>query len=95
MGACLVRAGWAGRDTPEETLSPQPGRLRCESRSLQSLNSLLSLLGDRGAGSLDSASGVAEELGVDALQGDVSLSLGLLDAVSVRLPGLVVRRVVL
>ena len=57
--------------------------------------SLFGLLGEGSAGALDGASGVADELWVDAHLRDVSLSLGLLDAVSVGLLVLVVVRVVL
>ena len=57
--------------------------------------SLFGLLGEGGARSLDGASGVADSLGVDAHLRDVSLSLGLLDAVPVGLLVLVVVRVVL
>ena len=57
--------------------------------------SLLSLLDDSGAGSLLGASLVAEELWVDTLETGVSLSLGLVDAVSVGLLVLVVRSVIL
>lgn len=44
---------------------------------------------------LGGETGIAEELGVDALEGHVPLRLGLLDAVAVVLARLVVRRVVL
>ena len=63
--------------------------------SSQLTNSLLSLLGKGLAGALLGTSSVAQEFWVDAEEGGVSLSSGLLDAVSVGLSGLVVRRVVL
>lgn len=61
----------------------------------QSLYSLRSLLGSGDLGSLKCSSSVAEELGVHTNKGSVSLSLGLVDAVSVGLFVLVVRSVVL
>ena len=57
--------------------------------------SLLSLLGNRGACALLSASSVTDEFGVDAGERRVSLPLGLVDAVPVGLLVLVVSRMVL
>ena len=49
------------------------------------INEVSSLLLTGSESSLDSSALVAEELGVHTLGGDVSLALGLLDAVSVLL----------
>ena len=64
-------------------------------RRLRFGGSLGGLLGESRLGSLDGASGVAQELGVDSEERRISLPPGLLDAVPVGLLVLVVVRMVL
>ncbi len=94
LALCVLRSRWT--QTRQTDLIPvQRSISSSRERSQQLTYSLLSLLGDGGAGSLDGASSVTEELGVDTEERAVSLSLGLLDAVLVGFFVLVVGRMVL
>ena len=99
LGARQEEGGVDSTDTPKCTLSEVlPATALLKEAVVSHWNdsqSLGGLLGNCSAGALHGTSAVAEELGVDALEGSVPLALGLLDAVAVGLLVLVVVRMVL